>query len=33
MPFGEFMDLLECHLQYNGISKPKEGFADLNEVF
>lgn len=24
MPFGELMDLCECHLQFNGIAKPLE---------
>lgn len=24
MPFGLLLDLIECHKQYNGISKPKE---------
>jgi len=24
MPFGAFMDMWECHKQYEGISKPKK---------
>jgi hypothetical protein len=24
MPFGVLLDLIECHKQYNGISKPKQ---------
>lgn len=27
MPFGLFMDLWECHRQYNGISKPKQNLT------
>ena len=23
MPFGLFMDLWECHKQYNGLARPK----------
>lgn len=29
MPFGLLLDLVECHKQYHGISKPKrETFID-----
>ena len=43
MPFGLFMDLWECHRQYNGISKLKQnltideiipyGICDISENF
>lgn len=31
MPFGLFMDLWECHKQYNGISKPKQ-YLTIDDV-
>mgnify|MGYP004468042915 FL=1 len=31
MPFGLFMDLWECHRQYNGISKPKQNLT-IDEI-
>ena len=34
MPFGLFMDLLECHKQFNGVSKPlRDDTEALDDLF
>ncbi len=31
MPFGQLLDLIECHKQYHGISKPRVEFS-IDEI-